>query len=140
VRSGINADKPTLLGYDPAMAKLLLNLRNVPDDEADDVRAMLKEHGIEFYETRPSMWGVSGGGIWLKQNADFAEASRLMKDYQERRRSRARAEYEAAKRQGRVPTLGTVLRENPMLFLATVVGIVLVLALMALPFLFLLRG
>ena len=28
------------------MSKLLLNLRNVPDDEADDVRAMLDENGI----------------------------------------------------------------------------------------------
>jgi hypothetical protein len=33
------------------MAKLLLNLRNVPDDEADDVRALLDEHDIAYYET-----------------------------------------------------------------------------------------
>jgi hypothetical protein len=30
------------------MAKLLLNLRNVPDDEADDVRAMLDTARIAF--------------------------------------------------------------------------------------------
>lgn len=35
------------------MAKLLLNLRNVPDDEADDVRAMLEAHGIAFYGALP---------------------------------------------------------------------------------------
>ncbi|MCX7041690.1 MAG: DUF6164 family protein, partial [Gammaproteobacteria bacterium] len=32
------------------MSKLLLNLRNVPDDEADDVRALLDAHGIAYYE------------------------------------------------------------------------------------------
>ncbi|MGH8025314.1 MAG: DUF6164 family protein, partial [Pseudoxanthomonas sp.] len=35
------------------MAKLLLNLRNVPDDEADEVRAWLTESGMDFYETQP---------------------------------------------------------------------------------------
>ena len=34
------------------MAKLLLNLRMVPDDEAEDVRAFLREHAIAFHETR----------------------------------------------------------------------------------------
>ena len=47
------------------MSKLLLNLRMVLEDEADDVRAMLEAHRIEFYETRPSRWGVSHGGIWV---------------------------------------------------------------------------
>jgi hypothetical protein len=121
------------------MAKLLLNLRNVPDDEAEDVRALLKEHNIAFYETRPSMWGVSGGGIWIKHNEDAAEASRLMAAYQDRRRSLARAEYEAAVREGRAETLWTVLRDDPVRMLATIAGIVLLLGLMALPFLFLLR-
>ncbi|MCX7033145.1 MAG: DUF6164 family protein, partial [Arenimonas sp.] len=47
------------------MAKLLLNLRNVPDDEADEVRDLFVTHAIDVYETKPSLWGVSAGGIWL---------------------------------------------------------------------------
>ena len=31
-----------------AMAKLLLNLRNVPEDEADEVRAWLKDNSLAF--------------------------------------------------------------------------------------------
>jgi hypothetical protein len=76
------------------MAKLLLNLRYVPDDEADEVRALLEAHEIEYYETTPSMWGVSAGGIWVRHDRDTAAAARLMADYQERRRARARGEYE----------------------------------------------
>ena len=47
------------------MAKLLLNLRHVPQDEADEVRELLSTNGIDYYETRPSLWGISAGGIWL---------------------------------------------------------------------------
>ena len=56
------------------MAKLLLNLRNVPDDEADEVRALLNDRGIDFYETPPSFWGVSAGGLWLPGPDQLAEA------------------------------------------------------------------
>ena len=54
--------------YHPAMSKLLLNLRNVPDDESDDVRALLLAHRIESYETQPSRWGISYGGIWVSDD------------------------------------------------------------------------
>ena len=48
------------------MSKLLLNLRGVPDDEADDVRRFLDSGGIGYYETQPTLWGVSFGGIWIR--------------------------------------------------------------------------
>ncbi len=43
------------------MARLLFNLRNVPADEADEVRALLRAHGFAFHETPPSPWGISAG-------------------------------------------------------------------------------
>lgn len=121
------------------MAKLLLNLRNVPDDEADEVRAMLDAGGIAYYETPPSAFGISAGGIYVSRDAQVAEAKRLMADYQARRRERARAEYEAAVRDGTAETMWTVLREEPLRVLATVAAIVLLLGLVALPA-WLLRG
>lgn len=121
------------------MAKLLLNLRNVPDDEADDVRAMLEAARIAFHETPPSMWGISAGGIYVRENADVAEAKRLMADYQAQRRSRIRAEREAAVRDGTAETFWTVLRAEPLRVVLTVIAIVFLLGLVALPVL-LLRG
>lgn len=115
------------------MAKLLLNLRHVPDDEADDVRAFLKAHGIEFYETKPSRWGISNGGIWVAQNADVAEAKRLMADYQQRRQARVRAEHAQARRDGTAETFADIVREQPLRVLLTVVAIVFLLGLVALP-------
>jgi hypothetical protein len=115
------------------MAKLLLNLRHVPDDEADDVREMLDANGIAFYETKPGPWRISLGGIWISQDAAIVEAKRLMAEYQQARGARARAEYAAAVRDGTAETFWSQLREEPLRVLLTVVAIVLLLGLVALP-------
>lgn len=121
------------------MSKLLLNLRNVPDDEADDVRAMLDTHAIAFYETRPGPWNISVGGIWVTEDAAIVEAKRLMAEYQLERGNRARAEHAAAVRDGTAETFWSVLRAEPARVLLTVLGILFALALVALPVI-LLRG
>ena len=115
------------------MAKLLLNLRHVPDDEADDVREMLDANGIAFYETKPGPWRISLGGIWISQDAAIVEAKRLMAEYQLARGARARAEYAAAVRDGTAETFWSQLWEEPLRVLLTVVAIVLLLGLVALP-------
>lgn len=117
------------------MATLLLNLRNVPDDEADEVRALLDENRIDCYETRPSLWGVSAGGIWLAEDAQVGQARALLADYQSRRSASARAEREAALREGRVLGSWAGIRAQPLQALAAVLGIVLMLAVATLPFL-----
>jgi hypothetical protein len=121
------------------MAKLLLNLRNVPDDEADDVRAMLDAHRIAYCETKPSLWGISAGGIFVTEDAEIAHARHLMAAYQEQRGARARAEYAAAVRDGTAETFWSVLRAEPGRVLLTLLAIAFLLGLVALPVL-LLRG
>lgn len=115
------------------MSKLLLNLRNVPDDEAEDVRTMLENQKISFYETTPSMWGITSGGIWVTEDADFPDAKRAMAEYQQQRGTRARAEYAAAKRAGTAETFGSVVRAQPTRVAFLILVIVFVLGLMALP-------
>lgn len=115
------------------MSKLLLNLRHVPDDEADDVRAFLDAHRIAWYETKPGPLGISQGAIWVKHDSDIAEAKRLMAAYQGERRTRVRAEHAAARRAGSAESFASLLRERPGWVLLRVLGIVLLLALMALP-------
>lgn len=121
------------------MSKLLLNLRNVPDDEADDVRALLDAHGIAYYETRASMWGISAGGIFVTDNDAIVEANRLIAAYQEQRGIRARAEYAEAVRDGTAETFWTALRAEPGRVVLTLLGILFLLGLVALPVI-LLRG
>ena len=121
------------------MSKLLLNLRHVPDDEADEVRALLEDNAIAFYETKPSIWGFSMGGIFVTEDAAIVEAKRLMAEYQARRSMRARAEYEAARRDGTAETFWTILRDDPARVALTLLAIAFLLALVALP-VWLLRG
>ena len=121
------------------MAKLLLNLRNVPDDEADDVRALLDDHDIAYYETSPGFWNISMGGIWVREDAVFAEAKRLMAEYQAQRGARVRAENEAARRDGTAGTFWTAVRNEPMRVVVAVLGILFAIALVVLPALVLMR-
>ena len=120
------------------MAKLLLNLRNVPEDEADEVRAWLAESGMEFYETQPSPWGISSGGIWLREDADLVRGKAMMVEYQAGRRQRALAEQADARAEGRQETFSRLLRQRPLYVIGMLAAIVAIIVLtLGLPYLFL---
>ncbi|WAT13529.1 DUF6164 family protein [Xanthomonas fragariae] len=121
------------------MAKLLLNLRNVPDDEADEVRALMREHLVQIYQTRPSNWGISAGGIWLSDDVDYLRAKAVMDAYQAQRGAIARAQRQGALAAGTAETFSALLRKRPMFVIATLIGMLVIASLALLPFL-LLRG
>jgi hypothetical protein len=121
--------------YHPRMSKLLLNLRGVPDDEADDVRRFLDADSIRYYETKPTLWGTAGG-IWV-DDGDVGRAKRLMADYQRERQARARAERAEAERNGTAQTFLDVVRTEPLRVALAMLGAALLLALMAVPVLLL---
>jgi hypothetical protein len=100
---------------------LLMSLRDVPPDEADEVRALLEEHGIEYYETAPHWWGISAGGIWLPDDTQLAQARLLLVQYQRERVSRSRAEYRARRRSRDAPRIDFV----KLLLALAVIGVVL---------------
>ena len=114
------------------MSKLLLNMRMVPEDEAEDVRAMLRQATLEFYETQPSRWGISYGGIWVTRDDDIVRAKQLMAAYQAERSSRARAERAEQLRDGSAETFADVVRREPLRVVLSVLGIMAMLALLAL--------
>lgn len=112
------------------MAILLMNLRHVPDDEAEEVRSLLRDNAIDFYETRPNRWGLSAGGIWLSDHDQQERARGLLADYQQQRAQRARADFQARLARGEVDTLYTRLLREPlrMLFYLGIIALVLYLA------------
>ncbi|MDZ7809494.1 MAG: DUF6164 family protein [Arhodomonas sp.] len=117
------------------MSRLLLNLRNVPDDEILEVRNLLEEHRIDYFETEPSRWGISMGAIWLTDGDDYPRARALLDDYQARRRERMRAEYRERRRRGEAEGLWQRLRQRPLEMLVYLGVIALVLYLSTKPFL-----
>jgi hypothetical protein len=120
------------------MAKLFLNLRNVPGDEADDVRDLLRANAIDFYETQPSPWGISAGGLWIEDIDQLTRARVLMADYQARRRKQAREDRTAAEREGRAETFAGQLRARPLYVVGMLAAMVAIIVLtLALPWMLL---
>ena len=100
------------------MSKLLFRLRHVPEDEADEVRELLNEHHIEFYETGAGNWGVSMPALWIHDESRFDEARALLEVYQQERTQRMRAEYEELVRFGQADSMLTSFRQHPLRFRA----------------------
>ena len=117
------------------MAKLVFRLNGVTEEEADEVRALLQEHGFETYETTAGRWGVSMAGIWLVNNEDKAPARELIEAYQRERQQRLRSEYEQAREEGRAETLWQRWREEPLTAVLVLIGLLVVLGLSTVPFL-----
>jgi hypothetical protein len=94
----------------------LFKLRNVPDDEAEDVRHLLTDHDIDFYETYAGGWGISMPAIWLQDADQLAQAIALIEEYQNKRTVQAKSEYAQLKKEGKHRTVMDKIRENPVQF------------------------
>lgn len=115
------------------MARLLLNLHQVPRDEVDAVTTLLDEHAIAHYETPPSRWGISFGGLWVTEDKDWPQAQSLMTAFQTERGNAARTALAAARADGSADTFWRQLQREPGRVLWTLLGILFMLGLVALP-------
>lgn len=105
----------------------LFSLRNVPDDEAEDVRTLLTENHIDFYETSAGNWNISTPGIWLHEKEQLQQARKLINTYQEERAIVQREIYVQQKREGKQRTFLAILIDDPLKVIVyiTIVGIIL---------------
>ena len=108
------------------MPCILFHLRDVPDDEAAEVRALLSKHGIDHYETSAGLFGISLPALWLRDSDDFSRARRLLDGYQQQRAQRMRAAYNAARGRGET-SLWHSFTSNPLRFIAHILLIAAVL-------------
>jgi hypothetical protein len=102
-------------------------MRNVPDDEAQEVRELLESNEIEFFETSAGNWGVSLPALWLQREDQYELARELLDGYQSARAARIRQEYELNRRRGEVRTMWHSFTQNPIRFVAymALVGLIL---------------
>lgn len=117
------------------MTKLLFRLNGVPEDEADDVRALLEQHQFDVYETNSGRWGITTAAIWLRNDDDFEYARSLIDDYQSHRTQQQRQDYEARQQRGEIPPWFVRLQQNPMDHLAVAMAFIMILAVLLWPFL-----
>lgn len=117
------------------MAVKIVNLRGVPEDEAEEIRALLEEHAFDFYETPGGAWGMSMPGFWLKDESQVEEAKRVLDEYQQQRQQRMNEEYAELKRQGIQPTVWGLFLLAPGRYILYILLILLVAYLSIKPFL-----
>lgn len=123
------------------MAKLLLNLRLATDDEAAEIRELLDQHQVDWYQTQPGFWGISAGGIWLRDLERVVEVKQLLDAYQKQRVARVRSELAAARLDGTAPTFLSALKADPLRMCLQLAAVVLLIVLtIAVPFMLLSRA
>ncbi|MBL4851983.1 MAG: hypothetical protein JKY90_06855 [Gammaproteobacteria bacterium] len=117
------------------MSVRLMNLRSVPEDEAEEIRQLLTEQGFDFYETPGGRWGISSPGLWLRDESDLDSAKAVLENYQVERYQRVRAEYDELKKIGMQRTWIDMVVESPgrVIFYLAVVGFIVYFSIM--PFL-----
>ncbi len=113
------------------MSRLLFRLRDVPDDEAEEVRQLLDDHDIGYFETSPGNWGISMPALWINNDEDFSRARDLLDDYQQQRAVRIREQYLQSKQRGEAHSSWDYFRESPFRFISylAMVAVVLYLSL-----------
>ncbi|NND90892.1 MAG: hypothetical protein HKN42_08495 [Granulosicoccus sp.] len=117
------------------MSALVFRLRNVPEDEADDVRALLDEQGIHWYETTAGNWSIAMPGLWVSNEDDLPKARALIDAYQRERSLNKRREYQDGLRRGDTATLWQRVRSQPLQVTGIVVFCLFILYAMISPFL-----
>lgn len=116
------------------MAKILFRLRHVPEDEANDVRQLLNQHAIDWYETSAGKFQISFPAIWVRDDADEPRARQLIDTYQQQRRREIRAEQAEREANGVADTFFNRAIANPLPVLGTLLFVALILYLSIKPF------
>ncbi len=116
------------------MSALLFKLRNVPDDEAEDIRQLLDKNHIEYYETTAGNWGISMPAIWVQHDDDLAKAKSLLSDYQQNRAATARQAYNEMQTSGTAPSWFSRLKAKPLATAGIILFCLFVLYVMISPF------
>lgn len=112
------------------MGCLYFKLNNVPDHEANAVRALLEDADIPFYETDAGNWGLSLAAIWLTHEADKVRAMALLETYQAQHQADARTQLAETG----MDSLGQRFARNPVRFLAALLAVAAILYLSIMPF------
>lgn len=122
------------------MARLLFKLAQVPEDEAAEIRALLDEHQITYYETDAGFFRVGLDAIWLADSTQEERARELMREYQEERCVRQQQNYAQLVEAGQVPSVWQHFCAQPIRFIAAAIAIIFVAGLTLIPFVMLLRN
>ena len=116
------------------MSKIIFNLKSVPYDEADDIKNLLTENRMSFFESPPGNWGISVHALWLNDDAQYIQARQLIDDYQLKRSEQRRQEIQEQKNRGEYETFFQRLLNRPLQYIFILAFILFILYLSIVPF------
>ncbi len=116
------------------MAKKLYPLRNVPDEECEEMRILLREHDIDFHETSSGFFGIGTAAIWANNEHQFEVARELIRGYQAQRYEQAHQTYLEQKAAGEHTRFKDLYRKNPGTVVLYLLFTLFLIFLMTLPF------
>ncbi len=117
------------------MPHLLFRLNGVPEDEEVEVRRLLDENHIAYYETSAGLFGISLAALWIRDDGEIDRAKELLEEYQQQRYRQARESYEQQQRDGNAETLLQRAMHQPIRTLLYLAIIALILYFSTVPFL-----
>lgn len=117
------------------MAKIFFRLRNVPEDEANDVRQILDDSSIPWFETSAGRWGISFPAIWLRDDGDLQRARELLDQYQVERSLRFKMESAERQQRGEQETVVSQFFRKPLRSILAAMFIIVVVYFSISPFL-----
>ncbi|MFV2058359.1 MAG: DUF6164 family protein [Thiohalomonadales bacterium] len=117
------------------MTVKLISLRGLPEDEIDEIRSLLQQHQVDFYETPGGNWGISMPALWLREDSSLAHCKALLDEYQQERCTRMRTEYLQRKQRGEVDTLLDRIKQQPLRIILYLAFLALILYVSTMPFL-----
>ena len=117
------------------MANIFFRLRNVPEDEADEVRQLLDDHSIPWYETSAGRWGVSFPAIWLRDERDQPRARELLDASQLARLQKFRHEQAVRRERGESASIFSQFLQKPVQTILAIAVIAIVIYFSVSPFL-----
>ena len=117
------------------MAKLIFKLKSASYEEADDIKNLLTENKIDFYETPAGNWGISMNALWLKDEAQSIQAKQLIDEYQLIRSQRIKLETQQKIDNGEIETFFQRLLSRPVQFITILAIILFILYISIMPFL-----
>ncbi|MDH5388365.1 MAG: DUF6164 family protein [Gammaproteobacteria bacterium] len=116
------------------MPLLLYKLNGIPEDEVIEVRRLLDENDINYYETDAGRFGISLAAIWLPDGVDPEPATDLLDTYKQQRSQQARDLYQQQQRDGTAETFLQKALHSPIRTVVYIAAILTVLYFSIMPF------
>lgn len=95
------------------MSVLIFRLNGVSEEEALEVRDLLLDNELDFYETSAGRWGFAVAGLWLKDRNQQQQAKELIALYQRERE----LYFESLRNEVPAETLLDRFKKSPLQFL-----------------------